>query len=65
MEPADEPLEYDRTKVRIGLAIIGVVFLVALVAFFVVTAPAGKALMFVIAAMALIRLFLLARSLRT
>ena len=65
MEPTEEPVEYDRTKIRIGLAIIGVVFLVAVVALFVVTAPAGKALMFAIAAVAMMRLFLLARSLRS
>ena len=54
----------DPRKVRIGLALIGVVILVALVMVAVVEAPAGKALMFAIAMTALVRAYLLYRDLR-
>ncbi|HLM63814.1 MAG TPA: hypothetical protein VK306_05920 [Acidimicrobiales bacterium] len=52
------------TKVRIGLAIIGVVIAAALVTMFAVDAPAGKAVMFAIALTALVRAFMLYRSLK-
>jgi hypothetical protein len=61
----EEPLpQIDRRKVRIGLAVIGAVITVALVLVAVIEAPAGKAVMFAIAVTALVRAFLLARSLR-
>jgi hypothetical protein len=60
-----EDLQVDRRKVRLGLAIIGLVLVVSLVMVAVVEAPAGKALMFAIALTALVRAYLLARSLRT
>ncbi|MEY2451947.1 MAG: hypothetical protein QOD92_1521 [Acidimicrobiaceae bacterium] len=52
----------DRTKVRIGFAFIAVVVVVAIVSFFAVEAPAGKAVMFAIALTAFVRAFLLVRS---
>lgn len=64
MDDAEGP-QVDRHKVRLGLAIIGLVLVVALVMVVVVEAPAGKALMFAIALTALVRAYLLARSLRT
>jgi hypothetical protein len=62
--PDETPRERSVTKVRIGLALIGVVILVALVMMVVVEAPAGKAVMFAIALTALVRAYLLYRSLR-
>ena len=62
---ADEtPTEISPTRVRIGLAVLVIVLAVALVMVAVVDAPAGKALMFAIAATVLVRAFLLYRSLR-
>jgi hypothetical protein len=52
----------DRTKIRIGFAFISVVVIVAIVSFFAVEAPAGKAVMFAIALTAFLRAFLLVRS---
>ena len=49
---------------RIGLAIISAVFVVALVVAFVVDDPAGRAFMIAIVVIAFIRAALLARSLR-
>ena len=51
-------------KVRAGLAIVGAVLAVALVLIAVIDSPAGKALMVAIAATAVVRAFLLYRSLR-
>ena len=62
--PAETQQEMSPAKVRIGLAVIGVVLAVALVLIAVIDSPAGKALMFAIAATALVRAFLLYRSLR-
>jgi hypothetical protein len=62
--PDETPRERSVTKVRIGLALIGVVILVALVMAVVVEAPVGKAVMFAIALTALVRAYLLYRSLR-
>ena len=62
--PDETPQERSVTKVRIGLALIGVVILVALVMAVVVEAPVGKAVMFAIALTALVRAYLLYRSLR-
>jgi hypothetical protein len=62
--PDETPQELSVAKVRIGLALIGVVILVALVMVAVVEAPAGKALMFAIALTAMVRAYMLYRSLR-
>jgi hypothetical protein len=62
--PDETPQERSVVKVRIGLALIGVVILVALVMVAVVEAPAGKALMFAIALTAMVRAYLLYRDLR-
>lgn len=56
--------ERDPRKVRLGLAIICVVVVIALGMFIVIDAPAGKALMFAVAATAFVRAFLLFRWLR-
>ncbi|HEX4868086.1 MAG TPA: hypothetical protein VFV32_10710 [Acidimicrobiales bacterium] len=56
--------ERDPRKVRLGLAIISVVVVVALIAMVVIDSPAGKALMFAVAATAFVRAFLLQRWLR-
>ena len=62
---AEDPTpEINRTKIRIGLALISLVVIAALVLVFVVEAPAGKAVMFAIAVTAFARAFLLSRSLR-
>ena len=53
-----------KMRVRIGLALITVVFAVALVMMFLIAAPAGKAVMFAIALTAFVRVLLLFRSLR-
>jgi hypothetical protein len=61
-EPAaDQP---DQRRVRIGLAIISLVVLVAAVMFFVVEEPAGKGLMLVIAGVAIARMVMLVRWVR-
>lgn len=64
MDDAEAP-QVNRRKVRVGLAIIGLVLVVSLVLVAVVTDPVGRALMFAIALTALVRAYLLARSLRT
>jgi hypothetical protein len=53
-----------KARVRIGLGLITVVFVVAMAMVFLVTAPAGKAVMFAIALTAFVRVVLLYRSLR-
>jgi hypothetical protein len=58
------PTEINPTKVRIGLAVLAIVLIVALGMIAVIDSPAGKALMFAIAATVLVRAFLLFRSLR-
>jgi Flp pilus assembly protein TadB len=52
------------TKVRVGLALITLVVVVALVMIAVIDSPAGKAVMFAIAVTAVVRAYLLFRSLR-
>jgi hypothetical protein len=59
----DEP-QPSKARIRIGLAIITVVFAVAVAMVFLVQALAGKAVMFAIALTAFVRLLLLVRSLR-
>jgi hypothetical protein len=54
----------NKARVRIGLGIITVVFAVSLAMVFLVSAPAGKAVMFAIALTAFVRVVLLFRSLR-
>jgi hypothetical protein len=61
-EPRGE--QQDPRKVRIGLAIITVVAIIAVGMFFVVDAAAGKAVMFAVAATAFVRVYLLFRWLR-
>ncbi|MDP1820539.1 MAG: hypothetical protein Q8K58_11720 [Acidimicrobiales bacterium] len=58
------PPELDRRKIRIGLAIISLVVVVAIMMVVVIEAPAGKAVMFAIAVTAFVRAYLLSRSLR-
>lgn len=58
------PPEIDRRKVRIGLALISAVVIVAFAMVFLVEAAAGKAVMFAIALTAFVRAYLLSRSLR-
>ena len=57
--------ERDPRKVRLGLAIISLVVVVAPVGFVVIDAAMGKALMFAVAATAFVRAFLLVRWLRS
>ena len=54
----------DIRKVRIGLAIISVVVVIAVVALFLVDAAIGKAIMFAVAATAFVRAYGLVRWLR-
>ena len=56
--------QLDRRKVRIGLAMISVVVAAAIVLLFVIDDPFGRAVMFAVAALGVIRAFLLTRSLR-
>jgi hypothetical protein len=63
MEDASVP-QPNQTRVRLGLALISVVVLVAVAMIFLVRAPAGKAVMFAIAAAAFVRAYLLFRSMR-
>lgn len=62
-EPTDARL--DPRKVRVGLAVVGVVLVVALVLLLVIDSAFAKAIMFAIAAVALVRAYLLSRWLRT
>ncbi len=56
--------ERDPIKVRVGLIIIGLVVALSVGLFVVIDAPAGKALMFAVAATAFVRAALLVRWLR-
>lgn len=58
------PMETNPTKVRIGLALLAVVVIVAIGMIAVIDSPAGKAIMFAIAATVFVRAFMLYRSLR-
>lgn len=62
----EEPIDArpDPRKVRLGLAVVGVVLVVALVLLLVIDSAFGKAVMFAIAAVALVRAYLLSRWLR-
>ena len=60
-EPAVVP---DRRKVRLGLGLIGIVFVAAVVLFFVVSDKFGKAICFGVAAVLLVRMLLLVKWLR-
>jgi hypothetical protein len=59
----DEP-QPNHTKVRQGLAIIVAVVLIAVVGFFLIDAPVGKAMMVAVAFTAAVRAFIFTRSLR-
>ncbi len=61
----DPAPELDRRKIGIGLAMISLVMVVALVLASVIDSTVGRAVMFGIAAVAFVRLFLLTRSLRS
>jgi hypothetical protein len=56
--------QLDPRKVRIGLIMISVVVALAIVLMFVVDDPFGRAVMFAVAALGVIRAVLLTRSLR-
>ena len=56
--------ELNPRKVRVGLALVSVVVIVAVVLFVVIEDPFGRAVMFGVAAIGVIRAFLLTRSLR-
>jgi hypothetical protein len=56
--------QLDPRKVRIGLLMISIVVVVAIVLLFVIDDPLGRAVMFAVAALGVIRAFLLTRSLR-
>ena len=61
---APTPPTPDPRKVRIGLAIVVLVVLVAVVLVVVVDDPVARAVMLAVAAVGIVRAFLLARSLR-
>jgi hypothetical protein len=61
-DPSSDHL--DPRRVRLGLAIVVGVVVIALVMAVVVDAPAGRALMIVIAATAIVRAFMLVRWIR-
>jgi hypothetical protein len=61
MQPSED---YDRRKIRAGLAIVTVVVLAALILMAVIDSGLGRAVMFAIAVTAFVRALLLARSLR-
>jgi hypothetical protein len=54
----------DQRKVRIGLAIVSVVVLIAVILFLLIDDATGRAVMFAVAALGIVRAFLLSRSLR-
>lgn len=61
----DEPSAPDRQKVRMGLAVISLVLLVAVVLMLMIDDRLGHAVMFAVALTAIIRAYLLTRSLRS
>lgn len=65
MQPmSDAAPQPDRRKVRQGLAIISVVVVVAIVLLFVIDDGLGRSIMFAVALSAIVRAYLLTRSLR-
>lgn len=60
-EPA---VELNRTKIRVGLAILSSIFLGALAMLFIVEDPLGKTVFVVVALMLLVRMSLLVRGVR-
>ena len=60
----EEPQQVNPTKVRQGLAVVAMVVLMAGVLFLAIDDAFGKAIMFAVAAIALVRAYLLSRSLR-
>jgi hypothetical protein len=65
MPAMDEPPQIDRTKIRLGLALVSVVVVVAIVLFLVVDDGLGRAVMFGVALAGFIRIYLLTRALRS
>ena len=61
---APDGSQADPRKVRIGLAIVSLVVLLAVILFVLVDDPIGRAVMFAVAAMGVVRAYLLSRSLR-
>ena len=59
-----EPEAVDRRRVRLGLAVVAVVVVVAGVLVAVLEDPVGRAVMLAVAALGVVRAFLLSRSLR-
>jgi hypothetical protein len=66
MEPVSEPdpSETSRTKVRVGLAMVGIVLVLAMVLGYLAEEPLVKALMFGVSLLAVVRAVLLSRALR-
>ena len=60
----DPDQELDPRKVRMGLALVVAVVIVAVVLIAIVDDPVGRAVMAGVAALAVVRAFLLSRSLR-
>ena len=60
----DATPEIDPRKVRIGVALISVIFVVAVVLFFVADDTLGRAIFFAVAVACLIRMWLLVRWVR-
>ena len=56
--------EVDRRKIRLGLAMVSVVVVVAVVLAFTIGSALGRAIMFAIALLGIVRAFLLSRALR-
>ena len=56
--------QLDPRKVRLGLAMVSIVVVVAVALLFVIDDPLGRAVMFGVAALGVTRAFLLTRSLR-
>jgi len=61
---AETPTEQNPQKVRIGLAIVSLIFVASAILIAVADSTTGKAIFFAIAAMTLVRAALLARWLR-
>lgn len=61
-EPSDQGV--DSRKVRVGLIVVAIVVLVAAVLVAVLDDPVGRAVMGAVAAVGIVRAFLLSRSLR-
>jgi uncharacterized membrane protein len=60
----EQPPEIDRRRVRVGLAILGVVFLVSALLAIAVDDPLGRVVMSALVVVSLVRAFLLIRTIR-